>query len=416
MKNTCPNGICMRLCLRLPRPQRIPTYWVIQRSSTPWAELGELWATHKRQRLHYDIHWHNALETTRNVENCQKYVPVSTYTFPGQLERDSGATQIELQSFRFPILTLPLEITTEIFIRCFPDEPEHPRQTHAPLLFLGVCKEWKHIALSIPTFWATLYLDVDRLRITMPYSEGFHIVRTWFDRAGNCPLTFILHGWVSETFVEDNCINEFIHSYAPRFHRLSLHIELEDLNALEDFSFPLLQDLTIGPRFTEEDLASKTTLRSASMLRSAPLLADCKFGVLRDTRADHDGTLEHPSLQSFSLLGELDSDDCTAAIFSHITLPSLHTLRIAKVRDLDSDGSFFPEQLRCMATITDLELRGVEDVFARNALQLLAKDGKDYLPQLQNLAFVPPIGAWGNPYVRDGEGPATVSPAFSLSK
>ncbi|KAJ7506609.1 hypothetical protein B0H11DRAFT_237058 [Mycena galericulata] len=301
-----------------------------------------------------------------------------------QLETNRRAVHLELQSLTYPVLTLPPEITSEIFIHCLPDEPERPRKSHAPLLFFAVCKAWKTIALSVPDLWTTLYLDVDRLRVRMPNPDtrSQSIIRSWFDRAGNLPLTLILCGWVAETFVEDNCVNEIIHYYASRWRRLDLRMEEEDFSAVDESgSFPLLQELTIGPRrfhfhdqvmiragvFKEMPMLRRITLMEGvvppfiaiswqhltvfhggmlslsaclAVLHLSPLLTHCTFAA-RQTHAPYDGgVLSHPSLLFLSLKGSR-IEVCTAAIFQYITLPSLHTLRITGViHDLDNGNSF----------------------------------------------------------------------------
>ncbi|KAJ7129156.1 hypothetical protein C8R44DRAFT_71436 [Mycena epipterygia] len=75
-----------------------------------------------------------------------------------QLEADRIAVQTELQSFVYPVLTLPHEITSEIFVRCLPDHLEHepPRRMQTPILLLAVCKAWNNIAVSTPALGDSL--------------------------------------------------------------------------------------------------------------------------------------------------------------------------------------------------------------------------------------------------------------------
>ncbi|KAF7294171.1 F-box domain-containing protein [Mycena chlorophos] len=85
----------------------------------------------------------------------------------------------------YPVLTLPPEITSEIFIQCLPvpDEPDDGpvRYTYAdaPLLLLRVCTTWAHIARSTPPLWSTLNLDVEDWE---PEHIG-SIVATWLSAA-----------------------------------------------------------------------------------------------------------------------------------------------------------------------------------------------------------------------------------------
>ncbi|KAJ7724740.1 hypothetical protein DFH07DRAFT_758894, partial [Mycena maculata] len=59
-----------------------------------------------------------------------------------------------LDSVIYPVLTLPPEIISEIFLHLLamaPDDEPHP--SHAPLLVMNVCKQWRHIAIATPQLW-----------------------------------------------------------------------------------------------------------------------------------------------------------------------------------------------------------------------------------------------------------------------
>ncbi|KAJ7460614.1 hypothetical protein FB451DRAFT_1269684 [Mycena latifolia] len=59
-------------------------------------------------------------------------------------------------------LTLPSEITSEIFLHCLPDtEFVEPDPSSAPLLLCYICREWRQIALATARLWGSLYLDLN---------------------------------------------------------------------------------------------------------------------------------------------------------------------------------------------------------------------------------------------------------------
>ncbi|KAJ7696096.1 hypothetical protein B0H17DRAFT_1178135 [Mycena rosella] len=378
-----------------------------------------------------------------------------------QLQTDKRAVQNELQSFAYPVLTLPPEITSEIFLHSLPDEPEPPHQMCAPLLLRRVCKAWEAISTSTPALWATLSLDGDRLQIDN--SQRFQtIVKTWLDRAGSCPLTLIFRGQMGETSLDNACTGDIISFYAARLRRLDLRMDLEDFRVLKDIgSFPLLHDLTLGLPFqydedetlddvlgpgvfedtsvlrrltlTENAVPSFATVswqhltifhgEAATMqdclnvLRFAPLLTECTFCVGYGTRDVHSGggMLLHSRLQVLSLI-ESDKFDGTGDIFKRITLPSLHTLRISSVDDLNDDGSFqsfihrsspllhtfslsgfylgpddpfMPGCLRFMVKLThlDLVLLDIDEGWMEELLRCLTNGAEDFLPELQHLVL-----------------------------
>ncbi|KAJ6561438.1 hypothetical protein DFH09DRAFT_864274, partial [Mycena vulgaris] len=67
-----------------------------------------------------------------------------------------------------PVLTLPSEITAEIFLQCLPDtdvlgedpvcEMAEELESNAPVLLMGVCRAWRDIALATPMLWSTLHV------------------------------------------------------------------------------------------------------------------------------------------------------------------------------------------------------------------------------------------------------------------
>ncbi|KAJ7249720.1 hypothetical protein B0H12DRAFT_1019546, partial [Mycena haematopus] len=61
----------------------------------------------------------------------------------------------QLDSVVYPVLTLPPEITSEIFCHCLPTERQsdivNPKE--APLVLTQVCGLWRNIAISTPELW-----------------------------------------------------------------------------------------------------------------------------------------------------------------------------------------------------------------------------------------------------------------------
>ncbi|KAJ7462105.1 hypothetical protein FB451DRAFT_1267815 [Mycena latifolia] len=107
---------------------------------------------------------------------------------------------------RHPILTLPVEITAEIFVRCLfsledlrsqtwemdraeQTERREELKTRAPIIFLGVCRAWRDIALTTPRLWTTLcfqysfYETPDEIPWGPSEIEAF--IDRWLSRAGH---------------------------------------------------------------------------------------------------------------------------------------------------------------------------------------------------------------------------------------
>ncbi|KAJ7160927.1 hypothetical protein C8R46DRAFT_810570, partial [Mycena filopes] len=70
-----------------------------------------------------------------------------------RLTEEKIAIQKSLDSIIYPILTIPFEITVEIFVHCLPEFPNHPNAAVAPMLLARICRQWRNIACSTPRLW-----------------------------------------------------------------------------------------------------------------------------------------------------------------------------------------------------------------------------------------------------------------------
>ncbi|KAJ7098690.1 hypothetical protein B0H15DRAFT_771928, partial [Mycena belliarum] len=70
------------------------------------------------------------------------------------LEEKRHNAQLELDSLVYPVLTLPPEITSGIFIHCLDRGPNNSMECReAPMLLLHVCRAWRDVAVSTPALW-----------------------------------------------------------------------------------------------------------------------------------------------------------------------------------------------------------------------------------------------------------------------
>ncbi|KAF8134203.1 hypothetical protein K438DRAFT_1883436, partial [Mycena galopus ATCC 62051] len=66
-----------------------------------------------------------------------------------------------LDSYKYPVLTLPNEITAEIFthsLLLYPDCPPFAGRD-SPTLFTQICRQWREIALETPILWRAILLS-----------------------------------------------------------------------------------------------------------------------------------------------------------------------------------------------------------------------------------------------------------------
>ncbi|KAJ7646296.1 hypothetical protein DFH06DRAFT_997714, partial [Mycena polygramma] len=76
------------------------------------------------------------------------------------LDRQQRELQMELAHIIYPVLTLPAEITSRIFVACLPDagRVQYGRDV-APLLLSQICRQWREIAISSSELWASVDLS-----------------------------------------------------------------------------------------------------------------------------------------------------------------------------------------------------------------------------------------------------------------
>ncbi|KAJ7855416.1 hypothetical protein B0H13DRAFT_1641933, partial [Mycena leptocephala] len=69
-------------------------------------------------------------------------------------EREVEEPQERLAHVEYPVLTLPPEITSRIFLECLPGHGRViPSPDAAPLLLSQICRHWRDVALSTCGLW-----------------------------------------------------------------------------------------------------------------------------------------------------------------------------------------------------------------------------------------------------------------------
>ncbi|KAJ7044735.1 hypothetical protein C8F04DRAFT_990434, partial [Mycena alexandri] len=355
--------------------------------------------------------------------------------------------QTRLNSITYPVLTLPPEITSEIFLVCLPDEREYdvvnPRE--APLLLTHVCSAWRQIAISLPRLWTTF--DVV---CATDVPDLFNIAKTWLERSQNFQISIKIHGAL--TSVQDlHSLLKTLRQHSSRMRSLDLNVDLRDFYAVDfrtldlvllqtlsirlfdmdvdddlvaEFGHvPLLREALVGvippslitlpwqqlTKFTGEVYTAAQCLEALTLM---PNLLECAFSVSEDDEDDDDLEVHsHPSIQHFALF-ESESPDqptCSARLLEFITFPALQTLEV-RVEDFDEEelDSFLershpPLQKLCVrsldgstqlqfsslgmaSVLTELEIWHPSNSFLPDFIDFLAYD-HTFLPQLRSLAL-----------------------------
>ncbi|KAJ7473270.1 hypothetical protein FB451DRAFT_1035779, partial [Mycena latifolia] len=115
------------------------------------------------------------------------------------LETERDELKDDLASIVYPILTIPNEITSEIFKHCLPvgNRRGRPRCQMAPLLLTTICRHFRQVCLATPALWTSMKVDLPcgwtHTTNKVALGKGVaKLVRLWLGRAGSCPLSFTL--------------------------------------------------------------------------------------------------------------------------------------------------------------------------------------------------------------------------------
>ncbi|KAJ7149202.1 hypothetical protein C8R43DRAFT_504812 [Mycena crocata] len=179
----------------------------------------------------------------------------------------------KLAGIVFPILTLPNEITSEIFVQCLPANGRvRPSEDVAPLSLMKVCRHFRQVAVATPIMWTSLTLDLrhgwERTTLrTIGFETGLaNLVEEWFSRAGSQPLSITLKSGKSISPI----IFHTLASFSSQWHRLEIDSLPKDVAFLEEIcgDLPSLRQLGLTSALTAGDGFLSAPKLSEARLRS----------------------------------------------------------------------------------------------------------------------------------------------------
>ncbi|KAJ6474399.1 hypothetical protein C8R47DRAFT_708622 [Mycena vitilis] len=250
------------------------------------------------------------------------------------LQTEKASAQERLASYRYPILTLPNELTSEILIHFMPVYPLCPplKGLLSPTLLSQICRRWREVALGTPALWKALSL-VDKAESLEKKDQILHL---WLSRSRSCPLSVAFdheRGDASEAVVA-------VASHRQRWEHAALYISPSHIPIVVG-AMPLLRHLdleidTSPGTFTLSELLLRTVILNDNaalsivlpwvqltsltlpavfpsectpVLQRTPNLIYCNLGLAYDAgdaRRQPDITLPH--LESFVLEGSVSVD------------------------------------------------------------------------------------------------------------
>ncbi|KAJ7700351.1 hypothetical protein B0H17DRAFT_1176763 [Mycena rosella] len=108
----------------------------------------------------------------------------------GALEQEKDLLKDRLDAYTYPVLAVPNEIVSEIFIHFLPIYPRRAPLIgpHSPSLLGQICRKWRDIALSTPALWRAVTLSLD----TTHLEQQLQRLKFFLKRSGSCRLSIEL--------------------------------------------------------------------------------------------------------------------------------------------------------------------------------------------------------------------------------
>ncbi|KAK7018567.1 F-box domain-containing protein [Favolaschia claudopus] len=242
--------------------------------------------------------------------------------------QSESTVQERLDSYRYPVLTLPNEVVSEIFMRFIPAYPKWPplRGLGSPITLTHICRKWRQTALATPTLWRALELK-----------DGFDERAIWLDRAGSLPVSLVID--IAEespsAALEVSKAFAFILPYCERWEYLFCRIHDGRALPVMEYQLPLLRGLQL--EFTVEQdfvVGDAPLLRTAVLDYNAPkhvILPWARLTKLTLYCVTRDEAM--PLLQSAPNLVYLvlslypdSKESADTRVLQDLTMPSLTTL------------------------------------------------------------------------------------------
>ncbi|KAJ7342637.1 hypothetical protein DFH08DRAFT_241754 [Mycena albidolilacea] len=164
------------------------------------------------------------------------------------LEEERRVVEKKLQSLTYPVLSLPFEVTSKIFVHCLPNAL-HPepifkssrQELSTPLLLSQICQTWRSVASRTKNLWGRLHISLDEWSRDPTRASGRFV--HWIERAGPS-VSFVLHGSNCSFTPTSSAILLPIVAQSGRWRDLTLSLPYKDL-ITENFQSSIHQRLPL---------------------------------------------------------------------------------------------------------------------------------------------------------------------------
>ncbi|KAJ3853435.1 hypothetical protein EV368DRAFT_81572 [Lentinula lateritia] len=252
-----------------------------------------------------------------------------------------------------PIRKLPAETLAEIFVHCLSTD-RYPWRTlkEAPLLLTMVCREWRDIAIKIPSLWNSFHIHIVSQPTLRCWEKG---IAGWIARSGVLPLYVSLCiNKIRPILIDEASILRTLMKFSSRFREAVFDLDavfFPMLGCHFPLTFPMLESLSISiPNSNSRDTLTAIPLVGPPYLELPMLRRLSMNGFARQTHTRSsrewanitelvlESTHSFTGLPLDQILGILGQTTnlrtCRISIsdsaqqITPVNLPSLHTLWI----------------------------------------------------------------------------------------
>ncbi|KAJ7221853.1 hypothetical protein B0H12DRAFT_1329061 [Mycena haematopus] len=288
------------------------------------------------------------------------------------LEAEKKCTQGRLDAYTYLVLTLPNEITSEIFTKFIPVYPSPPPFTGplSPTTLTHICRKWREIALTTPALWRAILFPSFK-----DENSRLCLLKSWLSRSGCLPLSFevqetiwnavheadyealILHcaRWEYVTLALDTSVAHTIHCPMPVLRQFELRpASLYGLGSaitfrqvprlrsltLPDLSYDLSADDFPWAQLTSLTLVCHSFRDCTAALQHTPNLVHCHLALCEGSD-EPAPQARLPLLESLVFSEYLDAAETMTEYLECLITPALRTLEIP-------ERFFWPEPLHAL--------------------------------------------------------------------
>ncbi|KAJ7245427.1 hypothetical protein C8J57DRAFT_1679298 [Mycena rebaudengoi] len=127
------------------------------------------------------------------------------------LQHERRSNQRQLDAYTYPILTLPDDIVSEIFTHFLPVYPLRPLPLgpDCPTHLANIGRRWRYIALSTPSLWRAIHIEVHVVRTDLNeqlVSQNLRLLESWIARSKSCPLSICIEYYDDALVYPTDCI------------------------------------------------------------------------------------------------------------------------------------------------------------------------------------------------------------------